>query len=61
MLTFTHNPKDFKFIHYITNVKDLHEVKRGVEGGAWSSGTGGPATGRRAAASCWLLTAACQL
>lgn len=30
MLTFTHNPKDFKFIHYITDVRDLHEVKRYV-------------------------------
>lgn len=29
-LTFTHDPKDFKFIHYITDVKDLHEVERFV-------------------------------
>lgn len=61
MLTFTHNPKDFKFIHYITDVRDLHEVKRYVAWGAWSSGAGGPATGRHEAASCWLPTAVCQL
>lgn len=51
MLTFTHNPKDFKFIHYITDVRDLHEVKRYV---AWSSGRGGPATRWHEAAGCWL-------
>lgn len=26
-LTFTYNPKDLKFIHHITNVRNLHEDK----------------------------------
>lgn len=30
VLTFTHNPKDFKFIHHITDVREFHEVKRCV-------------------------------
>lgn len=60
-LTFTHNPKDFKFIHHITDVRDLHEVKRCVVWGARSSGAGGPATERQAAASWWPLRAAVRL
>ena len=60
-LTFTHDPKDFKFIHYITDVKDLHEVERYVAGGTWSSGGGGPATGWQEAASCWLPRGECQM
>lgn len=36
-LTFTHDPQDFKFIHHITDVGDLHEVKRRAAWGAWSS------------------------
>lgn len=60
-LTFTHNPKDFKFIHYITDVRDLHEVKRYVAWGAWSSSRGGPSTGWYEVASCWLLRGVCRL
>lgn len=49
-LTFTHNPKDFKFIHHITNVREFHEVKRCVMSGASGSGRGGPATKQQVAA-----------
>lgn len=51
VLTFTHNPKDFKFIHHITDVREFHEVERCVVWGAPGSGGGGPATGQRVAAS----------
>lgn len=51
VLTFTHNPKDFKFIHHITDVREFHEVKRCVVWGAPGSGGGGPATEQRVAAS----------
>lgn len=27
LLTFTYNPKDLKFIHHITNVRNLHQDK----------------------------------
>lgn len=27
-LTFSYNPKDLKFIHHITDVRNLHQVKR---------------------------------
>lgn len=27
ILTFTYNPKDLKFIHHITNIRNLHEDK----------------------------------
>lgn len=61
-LTFTHDPKDFKFIHHITNVGVLHEVERIVKWSARSSGTGCPATGQHeGATSCWLLRAGRQL
>lgn len=31
-LTLSYNPKDLKFIHHITDVRNLHQVKR------WRSG-----------------------